>query len=219
MITEMFDEKKQEGIESDNLITRSLLLDFSEKSDKSHSSECSNSVMTYQGALYGETESSQDDESSSVWSIQVNASSTIDDEDEDPAEDYFDDENDYYYEEEEEEEHNSGDNDGLLDELCEGISKISVKEGPKYEGKHIRFIYNSEDEIEGVEEGMFVDECETPAVENEDGDDGTCSSIGVVRFVLGDECEDDDSPASSGVVRLKGLPAPRGKHLRFPQDN
>ncbi|KAJ6413239.1 hypothetical protein OIU84_006103 [Salix udensis] len=65
---------------------------------------------------------------------------------------------------------------GLLDELCEGISKISVKEKvmAKFEGKHTRFAYNSDDEI--VEEVA--------------------------------DCEDDD-------FRLKGLPTPRGKHIRF----
>ncbi|KAI3451443.1 hypothetical protein Pfo_008108 [Paulownia fortunei] len=202
MITGMFDEKKQEGIESDNLITRSLLLDFSEKSERSDSSE---SVLTYQGALSGDTESSReknstDDDDASVWSIQVNASSTRDDndEEEEEGEDCLEeecDDNYYYYddeEEEEEEEHDFGDNDGLLDELCEGISKISVKEGPQFAGKHIRFVYNSDNEIQGEEE-VFGGECESPAPAA--------------------------SSPSCGVRRLKGLPTPKGKHLRFPQES
>ncbi|KAK4393857.1 hypothetical protein Sango_1856500 [Sesamum angolense] len=198
LIPQMFDEKKQEGVESENLITRSLLLDFSEKSD---SSECS-SVATYQGVVYGDTESSKekpstDDDNSSIWSIQVNASSTRDDDEEEegencPEEEY---EDDYYQYEEEEEGHEfGGDNDDLLDELCEGISKISVKEGPKFEGKHIRFIYNSDDEIQDEEQVCGGDgECESPLL--------------------------DASSPSCGVLRLKGLPTPKGKHLRFPQES
>lgn len=195
----MFDEKKQEGIESENLITRSLLLDFSEKSD---SFECS-SVVTYQGAVYGDTESSKekpstDDDDSSIWSIQVNASSTRDDDEEEEGENCLEEEckDDYLQYEEEEEGHDFGDDDGLLlDELCEGISKISVNEGPKFAGKHIRFVYNSDDEIQGEEQVCGGGECESP-----------------VPLL-------DDSSPSGGVLRLKGLPTPKGKHLRFPQES
>ncbi|KAL0449731.1 UNVERIFIED_CONTAM: hypothetical protein Slati_1529500 [Sesamum latifolium] len=199
LIPQMFDEKKQEGVESENLITRSLLLDFSEKSD---SSECS-SVVTYQGVVFGDTESSKekpstDDDDSSIWSIQVNASSTRDDDEEEEGENCPEEEceDDYYqYEEEEEEGHDFGeDNADLLDELCEGISKISVKEGPKFEGKHIRFIYNSDDEIQDEEQVCGGDDaCESPLL--------------------------DASSPSCGVLRLKGLPTPKGKHLRFPQES
>lgn len=146
----MLDEKKQGNIESEIMITRSLLLDFSEKSD---SSDCS-SVLTYQGLVCGERDNSKekgstdDDDDASVWSIQVNASSTRDDDDEEDVESCTEEE---YYEEEEEEEEEEygfGDNGWSLDDVCEGMSKISVKEVPKFEGKHIRFIYNSDGEIE-----------------------------------------------------------------------
>ncbi|KAL1569731.1 hypothetical protein AAHA92_01172 [Salvia divinorum] len=147
------DEEKQDSIEMESVITRSLFLDFSEKSD---SSDCS-SVVTYQGVCCeGREKGSTDDEDdASVWSIQVNASSTRDDDEEEE-------------EEEEEEEVVQGcieeeeeyclvvRDDWLIDDVCEGMSKISV--GPKFEGKHIRFIYNSDGEIEGEEE----DVCETP---------------------------------------------------------
>ncbi|OVA04915.1 hypothetical protein BVC80_8873g19 [Macleaya cordata] len=71
-------------------------------------------------------------------------------------------------------------NASLLDELCEGLSKITVQEKklPEFEGKHTRFIYNSDDEIEGEE----------------------------------------DISVSPSVLRLKGLPTPEGKHLRFPDE-
>lgn len=36
-----------------------------------------------------------------------------------------------------------------VDELCEGMSKISVNNGGKFTGKHIRFVYNSDGELEG----------------------------------------------------------------------
>ncbi|KAJ7953121.1 Chalcone-flavanone isomerase family protein [Quillaja saponaria] len=162
--------QNQESIESQkSLITRSLLLDFSDKSEICDSSECS-SVLTYQEALAGESESkeksSTEDDDASVWSIQVNAS-TIDEDEEEIIE--------------EEEENEDG---GLVDELCEGISKISVNEKvPKFSGKHTIFVYNSDDE--------FVDEEEFT------------------------QNEDDDTASSPNILHLKGLPTPKGKHLRF----
>ncbi|XP_009768499.1 uncharacterized protein LOC107812121 [Nicotiana tabacum] len=169
IMNEMFEEEKRGSLETEkSYITRSLLLDFSEKSEES--SVCS-SVVSYQG---GEAESKENDDNSSIWSIQVNASTKDDEEDEEEGgleeeEEEYDDDN---YDENEED----GD---LVDELCEAISKINVN--AKFEGKHTRFVYNSEDEIEGVEE--------------------------------------EDSAASPGVLHLKGLPTPKGKHLRFPEEN
>lgn len=147
-VIKMVSEMKQEGGESDDMVTRSLMLDFSEKSNsnKSDLSDAS-SVVTYQGLEKFSTD--DEDEAASIWSMQVNASSTRDeDEDEDLVEP--DCEKDDEYEEEEEEEY-GGDNYKILDELCEGISKMSVGL-PKFTGKHIRFVYNSEDEIEAEEE-------------------------------------------------------------------
>ncbi|XP_016480419.1 uncharacterized protein LOC107801587 [Nicotiana tabacum] len=162
IMNEMFEEEKQGSLESEkSYITRSLLLDFSEKSEGSEESSVCSSVVTYQG---GEAESKENDDNSSMWSIQVNASTKDDEEDEEEG----------GLEEEEEE---YGD---LVDELCEAISKINMN--AKFEGKHTRFVYNSEDEIEGVE-------------------------------------EEDASAASPGVLHLKGLPTPKGKHLRFPEEN
>ncbi|KAE8693486.1 putative inositol or phosphatidylinositol kinase [Hibiscus syriacus] len=158
-----------------SMITRSLLLDFSEKSETSDSTEC-DSVVTDEGMITGESSASKekasiDDDNSSVWSMQVNTSTH--DEDEETIEEMGDD----YYEEEEEEEEEVGDDVGLLvDELCEGLSKMSMKE--MFKGKHTRFVYNSDDEIE-------------------------------------EECEED----SSEIIRLKGLPTPKGKHWRFPMDD
>ncbi|XP_052196767.1 uncharacterized protein LOC127804079 [Diospyros lotus] len=168
MVTEIFDPEK-------SLITRSLLLDFSEKSEGSDSSS---SVVTHEG---GESEgkeksSSMEDDNESVWSIQVNASSRDEEEEED--------EEVGIEETGEVEEEYENDDGGLVDELCEGIRRISVngeKNMTKFSGKHIRFVYNSEDEIEGEEE------CEA------------------------------ETEASAGVLRLKGLPMPKGKHFRFPE--
>uniref|UniRef100_A0A803KWG1 Uncharacterized protein n=1 Tax=Chenopodium quinoa TaxID=63459 RepID=A0A803KWG1_CHEQI len=66
----------------------------------------------------------------------------------------------------------------FLDELCDGISNMSMegeKKGPKFMGKHKRFVYNSDDEL--VEEFEEFD--------------------------------------STEALRLKGLPTPKGKHVRF----
>ncbi|KAJ6353302.1 hypothetical protein OIU76_002338 [Salix suchowensis] len=185
-VSEIFDVKKQDSLESQKSLTRSLLLDFSEKSESIDSSECS-SALTYQGdnceVITSESKdksSLTDDDNASIWSIQVNASTNDEEEEEEVIEE---EEEEYFcyrvnYEDAEDEE--AADAGGLLDELCEGISKISVKEKvmAKFEGKHTRFAYNSDDEI--VEE---VADCE-------------------------DEDSDDD-------FRLKGLPTPKGKHIRF----
>uniref|UniRef100_A0A6N2LNX6 Uncharacterized protein n=1 Tax=Salix viminalis TaxID=40686 RepID=A0A6N2LNX6_SALVM len=180
-VSEIFDVKKQDSLESQKSLTRSLLLDFSEKSESIDSSDCSY-ALTYQGdnCEVITSESKENDDNASIWSIQVNASTNDEEEQEEVIEE---EEEEYFcyrvnYEDAEDEE--AADVGGLLDELCEGISKISVKEKvmAKFEGKHTRFAYNSDDEI--VEE---VADCE-------------------------DEDSDDD-------FRLKGLPTPKGKHIRF----
>ncbi|MCE3214668.1 hypothetical protein HAX54_053021 [Datura stramonium] len=189
IINEVFEGEKQGNLESDkSYITRSLLLDFYDKSEGSESSSVCSSVLTYQRGAGGEIEIQEktpsDDDNASMWSIQVNAS-TKDEEEEDEEEGGLEEE-----EEEEEEEYDDnydeieGDGD-VVDELCEAIGKIDVNEGhtamAKFEGKHTRFVYNSDDELEGAED------CSVEA-------------------------------ASPGVLHLKGLPTPKGKHLRFPEE-
>ncbi|KAK9165196.1 hypothetical protein Scep_000387 [Stephania cephalantha] len=165
-----------------NLITRSLLLDFSEKSEATDSSSPCSSVLTSQG-----TEKSTEEDDASVWSIQVNASSIQDeDEDDEIAEvDYYDEEVEEEEEEEEEDYEECEGGDLLLDELCEGLGKIYVQEKkiPAFAGKHVRFVYNSDDELEG--EVVIKDR--KPAV-------------------------------SPSILRLKGMPTPVGKHIRFNDD-
>ncbi|XP_042507065.1 uncharacterized protein LOC122083365 [Macadamia integrifolia] len=171
------EKTKQDAQESEkSAMIRSLLLDFSEKSEISDSSEDCTSVVTYQEEINESPEKAVEEEDASIWSIQVNASSKDEDEEEEIEEaegDYY-----YYYEEENEEEVGGGE---LVDELCEGLSKITFQEKriPEFKGKHTRFVYNSNEEIEGEEE---------------------VSSI------------------SPNVLRLKGLPTPEGKHLRFPRE-
>ncbi|KAL5224415.1 hypothetical protein ABZP36_011054 [Zizania latifolia] len=124
------------------------------------------------------SDGSPDDDSSSAWSIQVNASSEKSDED-------------TYTEQGEEEEEwlteDDDDGDGCFDDLCEGMSKMSVFEEeeeeeekvglPAFQGRHTRFVYNSEGEME-----------------RED-----------VAYVAVEHC----------TMVLRGLPVPEGKHLRF----
>ncbi|XP_061351277.1 uncharacterized protein LOC133296330 [Gastrolobium bilobum] len=179
VMNQIFDGKNKENPESEkSLITRSLLLDFS---DKSEVSECS-SVLTSIEKSHGSTE---DDAASSIWSIQVKAKThEEDDEEEEMAEKEDDEEEDYYDEDAEEEEYDDG---GLLvDELCAGLNNISVNNervvAPMFAGKHTRFVYDSDDEL--------VEEVEVEC----------CAEI------------------ASNVLRLKGLPTPTGKHLRFPEE-
>ncbi|KAL1106961.1 hypothetical protein V6Z11_D03G009600 [Gossypium hirsutum] len=163
------------GVESEKSeITRSLLVEFSEKSETSEdSSECCYSMVTHECSAGKEkvssSSSSIDDDNSSVWSIQVNAS-THDEDEETTIEEMGDD----YHEDAEE---MGDDDDGLVDELCEGLSKMSMEE--MFQGKHTRFVYNSDEKIE-------------------------------------EECAEKED--SSDIIRLKGLPTPKGKHLRFPLD-
>ncbi|XP_062010795.1 uncharacterized protein LOC133727194 [Rosa rugosa] len=185
VVCDIFEGKNQASLESQkSILSRSLLLDFSEKSEISFSEEedCS-SVITSES----KERSSTDDDSASVWSIQVNASTC--DEEEDEGEDYYLKGVDEIDEEEENEEDAGYD----VDELCEGISKIFVGEKrmiPKFEGKHTKFVYNSDDEI--AEEVV------------EDSTPRTPDSADVL---------------SPSALCLKGLPTPRGKHLRFLDEN
>ncbi|OIW11051.1 hypothetical protein TanjilG_22858 [Lupinus angustifolius] len=181
VLNHMFDGNNNgEDTESEkNVITRSLLLDFSEKSEISDASECF-SELSYQEVVQGV------DDDASIWSMQVNASTPDEDYDDDNVEDEIaedEDDGDYYEDGEEEEGDAEDDGGSVLDELCEGLNNISVNEkvGPKFEGKHTRFLYNSDDEIVKEEE-----------VEN--------------------------SVTASDVLHLKGIPTPKGKHLRFTEE-
>lgn len=182
VVNQVFEESPES---EKTLITRSLLLDFSDKSDVS---ECSSEV-TYQGVITTSSEdkklqSSTEDDGDSIWSMQVNASTHDEDEyeDEEIAEEE-EEEEDYY---DEEEEYDDGGEDGsVLDELCAGLNNISVNERavPKFSGKHTRFVYNSDEEL--VEE---------------------------VEVVM------SESDSSDNVLHLMGLPTPKGKHLRFSEE-
>ncbi|OIV94843.1 hypothetical protein TanjilG_22040 [Lupinus angustifolius] len=107
----------------------------------------------------GKKNVNDEDDDASVWSMQVNASTHDEDYDVDNVEEIAENEDEEYYyddveEEEEEEEGDVEDGGLLLDELCQGLNNISVNErvGPKFEGRHTRFVYNSDDEIVKEEE-------------------------------------------------------------------
>lgn len=181
---EIFDGKKvEESIESQKiLITRSLLLDFSDKSEITDASECSSALTQAEGDNGDcKDKSFTDEENSSVWSIQVNASTLDEDlEEEEADEDEFKEDNYQDYSGEEEEEGHGE----SLEDLCSGIMNMSIM-ATTFEGKHTRFVYNSDDEIVGGEEEGA----------GETGEGGLFSP---------------------SILRLKGMPTPRGKHMRFP---
>ncbi|TKY70347.1 hypothetical protein E2542_SST06637 [Spatholobus suberectus] len=174
VVSHVFDGKNQGSSESEkSLINRSLLLDFSDKSQLSNASEECFSELSYEEVVQGEgiiEQPTEDDDDASIWSMQVNASTHDEDEQEDYSEDV-----------------QEGGGGTLLDELCEGLNNISMKEkiAPKFAGKHTRFVYNSDDEIvkEEVEENFA------------------------------------QSASSPDILRLKGLPTPKGKHLRFCEED
>ncbi|PUZ39914.1 hypothetical protein GQ55_9G381900 [Panicum hallii var. hallii] len=131
-------------------LNRALVFDDSpEKSDVSNGS-----TVSFQEGSTGscmDKSSSPEDDSSSAWSVQVHASSEKGDEEELGVEDLGE-----YTEEGEEWEEDS--DDDCFDDLCEEMSRMTVvdeeerKAGlPQFEGKHTRFIYNGDDEIEREE--------------------------------------------------------------------
>uniref|UniRef100_A0A0D3HGY5 Uncharacterized protein n=1 Tax=Oryza barthii TaxID=65489 RepID=A0A0D3HGY5_9ORYZ len=158
---------------------RALVFDDSPgKSDLSNAaSVVSSSSLSFQDS--SSTDRSPDDDSSSAWSIQVNASSEKGDEDTFTDQDPEEEEEEWLTEDD--------DDDECFDDLCEGMSKMSVfddeeeedkKAGlPAFQGKHTRFIYDSDGEME-----------------RED-----------VAHV----------PVENCTMVLRGLPVPEGKHLRF----
>ncbi|KAK7376085.1 hypothetical protein VNO78_34937 [Psophocarpus tetragonolobus] len=182
VVNEIFEKNKEKVDCEKSVISRSLLMDFSD--NKCEVSECSSEVIYEEEVSQGSNGGvSTEDDGSSIWSMQVNASTHDEDEDEDEDIAEEEEEEEDYYEEDEEEccEDENDDGDLLLDELCAELNKISVNEN-KGCGKHTRFVYDSEDEI--VEK--VVESC--------------------------------GEMASSEVLRLKGLPTPKGKHLRFPEE-
>ncbi|KAK3153401.1 hypothetical protein QOZ80_2BG0172030 [Eleusine coracana subsp. coracana] len=136
---------------SEGQLHRALVFDDSPgKSDSSNGSSSLKCYDSSSGSNMDKPSSSTEDDSSSIWSIQVHASSEKGDEDlgEDLGE----------YTEEEEDWEEGSDDDECFDDLCEEMSKMTVfyeeeeKAGlPQFEGKHTRFIYNSDDEIEREE--------------------------------------------------------------------
>ncbi|KAL6642622.1 hypothetical protein ACP70R_020803 [Stipagrostis hirtigluma subsp. patula] len=166
------------------------LLVFDDSPGKSDASN--GSVVSFPDSSSGSCtvkSSSPEDDSSSVWSIQVHASSEKGDEEEElGVEGAAVEELSGEYTDEEWEE--DSDYDGF-DDLCEGMSRMTVLDGeeegkaglPQFEGRHTRFIYNSDDEIEREE---VVDAAE--------------------------------ARAELGALLLRGMPVPEGRHLRFHED-
>ncbi|GAB2282829.1 hypothetical protein Dimus_017365 [Dionaea muscipula] len=118
---EILDEKKRDNLKSENsMITRSLSFDeFLKKSESSELSDCS-SAVTYKGRSVPEDD---DDDDASVWSIQMHASARDTDEDEEEVAEGGGG-NDYYEYDEEGGEEEEG--SLLLDDLCQGMRKMSV---------------------------------------------------------------------------------------------
>ena len=145
-------------------LNRALVFDDSpEKSDVSNGSAVSFQVSSTGSCTDKSSSSSPEDDSSSAWSVQVHASSEKGDEEELGVEEedlgeYTEEGEDLgeYTEEGKKWEENS--DDDCFDDLCEEMSGMTVvdeeerKAGlPQFEGKHTRFIYNSDDEIEREE--------------------------------------------------------------------
>lgn len=140
-------------------LNRALVFDDSpEKCEESSGSAVSSTFSLQESSTgsYVDKSSSPEDDSSSAWSIQVHATSEKGDEEELGVEELA---AEYTDEEEEEEDWDEDSDDDCYDDLCEEISRMTVLEEeekkktvlPQFEGKHTRFIYNSDDEIEREE--------------------------------------------------------------------
>jgi hypothetical protein len=132
---------------SEGQLHRALVFDDSpRKSDSSNGSAAVSSTLKFHDSSNViESSPSTEDDSSSAWSIQVHASSEKGDDEEEK----------YCTEEDGWEE---GKDDDCFDDLCEEMIKMTVfddeeeKAGlPQFEGKHTRFIYNSDGEVEREE--------------------------------------------------------------------
>ncbi|XP_077246227.1 chalcone-flavanone isomerase family protein isoform X2 [Tasmannia lanceolata] len=177
IISQAMDDQEQEALDSqEGLVTKVSLFDPTEKSIISDSSVCLSSVLSFESTCRQDKLFEEDD--SSAWSIQANKGSQ-DEEDDEEVEEEGRQVCDEDYEEE-----SQGDDEDTINELCEGLRNmccLEKKRMPEFLGKHTRFIYNSDDEIEGEEE------------------------------VAGDS-------VSPSILRLKGMPTPEGKHLRFLEE-
>lgn len=128
---------ERKGEVEEEVIKRTLLFDSPGKSEVS---DDVSSTVTYQESLEKSSlslslssSSQEDDDNSSVWSLQVNVSGSI-----------------------EEDEDGEVDDEPSLQELCQELMKMTVSEEenkrmPEFAGKHTRFVYNSDGEIEGEE--------------------------------------------------------------------
>lgn len=129
-------------------LNRALLFDSPEKSCISISS----GLTCHQDSSSSFfPEKLSDDDNSSVWSMQANANSEKDDIEEEEEDEIEEDDLDVEC---------YSDEELLVDDLCGGFQKISVvEEGksvglPEFAGKHTRFVYNTNDEIEEVIDEM-----------------------------------------------------------------
>ncbi|RZS22941.1 hypothetical protein BHM03_00055779 [Ensete ventricosum] len=149
------------------LINRALMFDSPEKSNMSDISTISSS-LTYQfSSESSRQEGSPDDDDNSIWSVQVHASANSDRDHHELLEEEDIDckETEAAQEEEEEDEVNE---EELLGDLYQGMKKMSMLDDepslPEFTGKHTRFIYNSDDEMDREEEEAMGGAAVSPSV-------------------------------------------------------
>lgn len=130
--------------EEESALSRTLLFDSPDSENTDNTSSISSS-LSYQGSgIRSSVNKCVEDDSSSAWSLQVNVS--LEDEDEEETITDFDEEE--------------------YDDLCDGINKINMDEEkvelPEFEGKHTRFVYDSDDEEIKGEELIVRDKVVSP---------------------------------------------------------
>ncbi|GLJ24224.1 hypothetical protein SUGI_0461930 [Cryptomeria japonica] len=170
--------------------TRALLFDSPEKEIEASISSPSSVISSEDSQKMRIME----DDNVSEWSVQVNISSPGSNQTDDYAQieieledqvDYSETVNNEVDEEDDEQKDGEVLDDEQCDELCRGLNKVSVHDNggiPAFAGKHSRFVYNSDDELESE---VVVSELQP----------------------------------SPSKLRLKGMLTPKGKHIRFSEED
>lgn len=162
---EVIDAVKLNATSPEKPLPRTLMFDSMEEADADADADAEASIASPSSVISsedGQKLRNLEDDDVSVWSMQVNISSPCPEQ----ADDYAPGENDGHVQaddfsenevNEDDEENELSENQECL-ELCEELRRVSVHDDgvhlekiPPFAGRHTRFVYNSDDDLEGVE--------------------------------------------------------------------
>jgi len=141
---EVIDAVELNATSPEKAIPRTLLFDSTEETDAEASIASPSSVVSSED---GQKLRNLEDDDVSEWSMQVNISSPRPEQ----ADDYALGENEGDAQDDEFSEKEVDEDDEECEELCQELSSVHLEEIPPFAGKHTRFVYNSDDDLEGIE--------------------------------------------------------------------